>query len=108
MRNLMAICLLVTFFVACSSPSDSPPAQSAAPAGGRSDTYFQASGDVEVNVDDAEATLFKNRANIVTLNIVSTTAAIRKMGRSYAANLFFSRQFEPKAGQVPHRVRISQ
>ena len=46
-------------------------------------------------------TLFKNRANIVTLNLVSTTAAIRKMGRSYAANLFFSRQFEPKPGKYP-------
>ena len=55
MRNLLAICLFVTFFVACSSPSNSPPTQAAALEVGGSDTHFEATGDVEVKVDDAQA-----------------------------------------------------
>ena len=80
------------------SPSASarsqPPAQ-------RSSTYFEVAGDVTVAVDDATATLLKNRRNIWALNMVSSPAAVKRLKRTYGVNLFFSRKFDPKPGKYP-------
>ena len=65
------------------------------------ETRFESTGDVAVTVEDADASIIKNRANIVTLNIVTSTASIKKLKQSYSVNLFFSRDFEAKPGQYP-------
>lgn len=64
-------------------------------------TVFETSGDVTVTVDPAAASLTKNRRGIRTLNITSAPASVRKLGKSYSANLFFSREFDPKPGKYP-------
>ena len=63
------------------------------------ETLFETTGDVAVTVDPAAASLTKNRRGIRTLNITSAPASIRKLGKSYSANLFFSREFDPKPGK---------
>ena len=65
------------------------------------DSHFKSVGDVSVTVDDAEASIIKNRANIVTLNIATSPASLRKLKQSYSVNLFFSKDFEPKPGKYP-------
>jgi len=64
-------------------------------------TVFETSGDVTVTVDSAAASLTENRRGIRTLNITSAPASVRKLGKSYSANLFFSREFDPKPGKYP-------
>ena len=69
--------------------------------GSSAQTVFETSGDVTVTVDPATASLTKNRRGIRTLNITSAPASIRELGKSYSANLFFSREFDPKPGKYP-------
>ena len=111
MRKFLLVFLLLALVTGCQSgnspqrsqdTSQSAVASSQVPAQ-RSSTYFEVAGDVNVTVDEATATLFKNRRNIWTLNVVTTTASIRRLGRSYAVNLFFSREFDPQPGKYPVR-----
>ena len=108
MRGMIPIWLLFMLVAGCGSGSESQLSQkqgngreTVQAASVRSSTYFEVSGDVNVTVDDAEARLSKNRANIWALNIVTTPASIRKLGKSYSTNLFFSTDFEPAPGKYP-------
>ena len=102
MRRLLVLCLSVAAFVACSSnqPTGSSQAGEAASAG-KSDIYFEASGDVDVEVDEAQASLTKNQVGIVVLAVTTNTKSYRKLGDSYGARLFFSKTFDPKPGKYP-------
>ena len=108
MRGMIPIWLLFMLVAGCGSGTESQLSQTQSAgretvqaASARSSTYFEVSGDVNVTVDDAEATLSKNRANIWALNIVTTPASIKKLGKSYSTNLFFSTDFEPAPGKYP-------
>ena len=112
MRTLIPIGLLFILVTGCSSGSESQLSQTQSngsetvqAASARSSTYFEVSGDVNVTVDDAEASLAKNRANIWVLNIVTTPASVKKLGKSYSTNLFFSADFEPEPGK--YRIEFS-
>ena len=101
MRIVLNVCFLLTFLTACTPSTDSQPTQTAAPAVGRSDTYFEATGDVEVKVEDARAELSKNQIGIVVLTVGTTAKSYRKLGKNYGARLFFSKKFDPKPGKYP-------
>ena len=64
-------------------------------------THFETTGDIAVNVDPASASLTMGRRGIRTLNITSAPAAVRKLGKSCSANLFFSREFDPNPDKYP-------
>lgn len=105
MRKFCTALWLTAFLIACGggasdveSPSNAEPE---APAAAAADTWFEVSGDADLRVERATASLFKGRADIVTLNIVSGPAAVRELGRSYSANLFFSQDFEARPGTYP-------
>lgn len=66
----------------------------------QSPTFFSVSGDVEVVVTEATAQMVKIRDRIPAITIVSAPASIRELGTSYSVNLFFSSDFDPKAGEV--------
>lgn len=70
-------------------------------AAGQSDTFFTVSGDVTVSIDEATATLVRIRGKYPAMTIVSAPSSIKKLGKSYSANLFFSNDFEPKPGTYP-------
>ncbi|HUV14307.1 MAG TPA: hypothetical protein VMY18_11745, partial [Acidobacteriota bacterium] len=58
-----------------------PGAQSTTESAG---TQFETPADVTVSVEEAEAKLFMNRAKIVTLNIASSPASIKRLKKSYS------------------------
>jgi hypothetical protein len=66
-----------------------------------SETFFAASGDVTVTVDEATATMTKIRDLIPAITIISAPASVQKLGSTYGANLFFSTDFDPKPGKYP-------
>jgi len=66
-----------------------------------SDTFFAASGDVTVTVDEATATMTKIRDRIPAITIISAPASVQKLGSTYSVNLFFSDDFDPKPGKYP-------
>ena len=105
MRKFCTALWLTAFLIACGGAvSNGEPQASAepeAPAATAADTWFEVSGDVDLRVEPATASLFTGRADIVTLNIVSGPAAVREHGRSYSANLFFSQDFEAQPGTYP-------
>ena len=113
MRNfvLVSVVLAVLLTLASGCQSDGSPQgsqyarpsanASSPPPAQRSSTYFEVAGDVTVAVDDATATLIKNRRNIWALNMVSSPAAVKRLKRTYGVNLFFSRKFDPKPGKHP-------
>ena len=103
MRSGCAISLLLVFLTACggvSPSSEAAPTASSADAAS-AETWFEVAGDVELRVEPATASIFTNRAGIVTLNVVSGREAIREHGRSHSVNLFFSRDFDPQPGTYP-------
>lgn len=84
--------------------SDEPSDTALAPveaSASQSATHFSVSGDIDISVDDATATLTRIRDLIPALTILSTPASIRKNGKSYSVNLFFSDGFEPAPGTYP-------
>jgi hypothetical protein len=64
-------------------------------------TRFSVSGDLTVSVEQATATMLRIRGKIPALTIQSAPASIRKLGKSYSVNLFFSNEFDPKPGTYP-------
>ncbi len=76
--------------------------------GQESATFFSVSGDVEVVVTEATATMVKIGGRIPAITIVSAPASIRELGTSYSVNLFFSRDFDPKAGEVAIEFSYTQ
>ena len=109
MRKFFFVFVLFGLLIGCQSDgssqglqySSSSASAGAQPPAQRSSTYFEVAGDVTVAVDDATATLFKNRRNIWALNMVSSPVAIKRLKRTYGVNLFFSRKFDPKPGKYP-------
>ena len=67
----------------------------------RGDSYFEVTGDVTISIDEANAQLIKLGGKIPAMTIVSAPSEIRKHGKSYSVNLFFSNNFEPKPGIYP-------
>lgn len=66
-----------------------------------SDTFFAASGDVTITVEEATATMTKIRDRIPAITIISAPASVQKLGSNYSVNLFFSTDFEPEPGEYP-------
>jgi len=105
MRRFCTVLGLLAFSIACGGNSSSGEPQvnpdPEAPAVGVADTWFEVSGDANLRVEPATASLFTGRADIVTLNVVSGREAVQEHGRSYSANLFFSQSFDPQPGVYP-------
>jgi len=99
-KSLIAA-MLITSGVACSEEQAGGKQQQRGSSANRSDTFFSASGDVAVAVDEAICTLVKIRDKYPTMTIASSPASIRKLGKGYSVNLFFSNNFTPAAGVYP-------
>jgi len=96
--------VLLTSGVTCGIASASGPAGAATetpPASESAGTHFVVSGDVSASVDEATASLVKIRGTIPALTITSAPASIKKHGKSYSVNLFFSKDFDPQPGTYP-------
>ena len=100
-QPLLIVVLLGFGGVGCSEQQGDPALAPVEASASQSATHFSVSGDVNVSVDDATATLTKIRGMIPAMTILSTPASIKKNGKSYSVNLFFSDGFEPKPGTYP-------
>ena len=98
-RCLFFCTLFGLSFVACSEGQD----ESSQISARQSDTFFDVTGDVDVTVEQATATMVKIAGRIPAITVVSSPASIKKLGSSYSVNLFFSNEFEPKTGSFPVR-----
>ena len=65
------------------------------------DSKFSISGDLSIEVEEAEANLVKIRRKIPALNVISTPAMIKKLGKTYSVNLFLPDGFQASPGSYP-------
>ena len=96
MEKFSAVILLAPFALFGVSSCAEDTAETA-----KSDTYFTVTGDVSLPMVEARASIVKLGGKIPAMTISSTSAAIKKFGSSYGANLFFSNDFTPKPGTYP-------
>lgn len=66
-----------------------------------SETFFSVTGDVEVNIEEATAQMVRIGGRVPAINVSSAPASIKKLGKSYSVNLFFSNDFDPQPGTYP-------
>lgn len=66
-------------------------------------SFFTVTGDVDVEIEAATATMTKIAGRFPAITIISTAATTRKLGGSHSVNLFFSNDFSAKPGSYPIR-----
>ena len=65
------------------------------------DASFELGGDLEIEVSEADASLIKIRRKIPALNVISSPAMIKQLGKTYSVNLFLPDGFQAEAGSYP-------
>ena len=65
------------------------------------DSSFRLSGDLDVEVSEADTSLIKIRRKIPAINVISSPAMIKQLGKTYSLNLFLPDGFQAAPGTYP-------
>jgi hypothetical protein len=65
------------------------------------DSSFSLSGDLDIEVSEADASPIKIRSKIPAIKVISTPAMIKQLGKTYSVNLFLPDGFQAAPGTYP-------